>query len=377
MDRPALLTRITIPAGGWQIRLKVSGAVTLDTTVTATMAAGDYYVAWDGQATDFLWELCRKVNVAIDAAGLPGWIGRAQGMMAWLNSTHQVKLGFDGEYFQGNPKRDVRIEWTALNGVSIGDVLGFDTTADDTITGTDNPIFTSDWHHAYGWYADEDGSLRQYEIENQQQATSPQTITPAGYVKTQHLGTRQTNLLKLVFLPRKKTWSGNVAYKSASVTPYERNEPLQCWWLEARKGTPFRVLRNARIDLASAQDRNLAGPTASSATTMTDSGKSWDVDPQQWKARLLVVDGWAQFLSGEQQRFYIASHTATVITAAQQQEPQLGVGGFSVAASDYYIFDQRYDTFVLDMGAMQGFAPTEVPKIDRFDIEIPVLRLES
>jgi hypothetical protein len=377
IERPKILTAITIPTGGWTLTINYSTVANgvYGDPVTSTMAAGTYYMAWDGQADDFMWELANTVNVALDAAGLADWVGRSEGMMILLNSNHKVQIGFSGTWFEdfGGAHSDVQIDWTATDGVSIGGVLGYDTSAVLNFDQSGPPeTLTADDQHAYGWYADTDGELEKLGIEPEDSPAFEQSFAPSGHSKVQYIGTKFENELQLRYVPRLKTWSRNIGYTTAAVYPYARNVPLECWWQEARQGIQFRVYRGSTIDTTKANDS--ITPTADTATTLTAGGESFSIDPDQWAGKLLIVPAYTDVISLSM-RFYIASHTATVLTVAQQQEPQRDVANSDVSVC--HLFDQRYETYVVDLNAMQGFKPQEMKDIDKFTIRIPLVRYET
>ncbi|HJW74987.1 MAG TPA: hypothetical protein VJ787_04875, partial [Thermoleophilia bacterium] len=70
MSRPKLLSVVTIPSGGWQLRMYISNVTQWDTPVTVTMAAGEYFVAFDQQGDDFVRELHRRIYDGMIASGV-------------------------------------------------------------------------------------------------------------------------------------------------------------------------------------------------------------------------------------------------------------------------------------------------------------------
>ncbi len=374
IPRPKILTAITVPTGGWTIKIYASVTTQYDTAVTATIAAGTYFMANDGQSDDFLYELQTKLNTAIAASA----VSTDGQVVLWIDpTTHKVKIAFDGYHYQGATPQDVKVAWTENDGVDIGAVLGFDTSADDTSTASDNPTFTGDYHHAYGWYADEDGLLEDMLIELVDEADCVQSVSPAsGHVKSLYMGSRFHNRLKLAFIPRAKMYSADVGYGSAPVNPYERNEPLQCWWKEAREGTRFRVYRDGYIDAEAAADPSRAadrGATTngSSGTTVENTGRTWDTEPQRWKGAFIWFVELGINVTLPMGR-YVSSNTATTLTVASAPPT-----GYDFNQVNYFIFDHQYETYVVDYSRMKRFAPIERRGIDRFDLEIPLLRYES
>jgi hypothetical protein len=376
IPRPKILTAFTIPTGGWTFKLYVSRLAEYDTAVSVSLAAGDYFVAWDCQSDDFLFYFSNQVNAAIDAAhaAFP-----TDSIAMWIDSSHKVNIGFDASYYSGNPARGIKLAWTENDGDDVAAVLGFDSSADDTNSsagGSNYKVFVADWHHAYGWYADEDGLIENLNIEDASEVYALQSRAHSGAVRTQRIAQRFSNTLSLQFLPRNKTFSQNVAYGAANVHPYERNWGLECWWIAAQQGTRFRVYRDGRQDVASASVTGSS--TASNTTTLTNSNVSMDTDPQAYKGRLLYVPVFGAGFAVNPEtsdlypaRFYISSHTATVFTVANAHPIPENISG---QISTYYVFDQPYQTYVLNLDAMKTFAPRELPALDRYSIDLPLYR---
>lgn len=358
--QPKILSVVTVPTGGWQLRIKISDAGSLDTTLTATLAAGDYFVAWDQQSDDFI----KSLNAAIITATDASVTSTTGDVHIWINSDHKVVIDFEGPYYEGATHQDVSIVWTALDGASIGAVLGFDTSADDTDTSNDHARFTSDYPHAYGWYADQDGAIAEDLPHDISEFQGSQAVSTGGHIKSQFLAARYSNRLGLQFLPEDKTWSNDVGYTAAAVYPYTRNEPLECWWKEARQGKRFRVYRDGQINTARFADTGTA--TGSSSTTLTDSGKVWSATPQRWAGRILYMPDLTDNL-GAPGQWYIVSNTATVLTVNASATAVL-------SSLTYFIFEQTYKTYVLDLAQMTKFEPRERPAINRYDIALPLLR---
>jgi hypothetical protein len=369
IPRTTILPVVTVPTGGWLLDVKVGRTTSLDTTVTATIAAGDYFVSWDNQSDDFLLVFANAVNAAIDAAhaDFP-----TDSLQCYLDSNHKVKIVFEDSYYKTTDDRDVQIRWTQRDGDDIAKVLGFDYSADDTSTGVDNPVFTADWQHGYGWYANEDGLTNDLAVEDVSEVYALQSRAHSGVVRTQRIAQRFSNELSLQFLPRNRTFSQNVGYGETSVQPYEINQGLECWWLQAQQGKRFRVYRDGRYDTTTAALRGVA--TGSTTTTLTDSGRSFDIDPQIYKGRILWIAQWGTNVTSLPGRFYIASHTATAFTVsnAGAYSQNMAAGG-----TTYYVFDQPYQTYVLDLEKMDRFGPREIPALDRYNIKLPLLRYVS
>ena len=363
IPRPKILSVITVPTGGWTIKIYRSQVVSFDTSFTAVLPAGDYFMAFDLQSDDFLWKLQDVINVAAT-------YHTGNGINFWIDpDTHKAKLAFVDSYYAADPARDVKIAWPENDGASIANALGFDGSADYSSTGVDYPVLTGDWHHAYGWYADEDGSLGDLSIEDVDNPEAEQSVAPSGHVKTHYIASRYTNSIALQFVPRDKMFSGDVGYATTPVAPYEKNEPLQCWWKEARQGKRFRVYRDGYLNTDRAVDRGVANAAGQQGTTITDADKAWDTDPQVYKSRLVYVSMTVNTVT-VLLRMFISSHTATALTVPNDFDQDMN-------AAVYYIFDQPYQTYVLDLKSTPRFEPRERPHIDRFDLTLELLRYES
>lgn len=374
LPRPKILSVITVPTGGWAWDIDLSDVAQFDTNITGTVPAGDYFMSADQQSDDFLFALMTSIMTARAATAVSGIV------LIGLNATsHKVQWKFVEGDFASAPGRDVRLNFTAWDS-DLCKALGVDNTADVSLTGTNRPEYTSDWHHGYGWYADEDGQINDIGPADSPMSASVQGVAPyTGHVKSIYYGERYANQIQLQFLERydqdrTKVWSDGKAYGDAPVWPYNRNEPLECWWHEAKYGRRFRVYRDGHIDTNKAADYGVS--TASNNTTLTDANKSWSVEPYRWVGRLIYIDPYTG--SGIPQWFYIISHTSTVLTANDHP------GWFDVDGNDggaashaYYLFDHPYQTYVADLNKMTDFSPKERRVIDRWDISIPLLRYES
>lgn len=358
--RPKILTALTVPDGGWSLKVYVDNAGSYDLAVTGTIPAGDYFVSGDSQSDDFLLAVMDAMYAALDACAAANYNGSdADGkLLVTMNEDHTISLAVGSD-----KSLDMRVAWTEEDGASIGAVLGFDTTADLDIEGD---VASGTWQHAYGWYADEDGLAGSLPVQDTVEQLSAQSISPAGYVKTISFARRYTNAIGLRLLPRGKVFSGGKAYTESPVWPYEKNEPLECWWQEARQGVRFRVYLNNQITAALAEERgNASGGTS---TTIVDASKSWDTDPQQFAgklARVIMFEDAGNATIG----FYVSSHTSTTITVPND------ICNTAVASGmGYCVFDHRYGTYVLDAGSMPRFEASENADINRYSIEIPLLR---
>ena len=377
IPRPKILTRVTVPTGGWAWDIDISKAAQYDTSLQGTIAAGDYFVSGDNQADDLLYALQTSVQAAITAASVSGTF------IACIDeetTSHKVRFGFFGSGFvDATGDNDVRLNRSAW-ATGLCAALGM-TTADEASTATDNPFFTASWHHGYGFYCDEDGQGQLVNPVGRLLTSTGQGVAPmTGHVKSIYYGDRYTNALTLQFLERyeqgrTKVFSDGIGYGAAPIHPYNRNEPLECWFMEAMQGIEFRVYNNARIDRTVANDTG--SRTGVGAQTLTDAAKSWAVEPFRWKGAILYTQRYFESASYDvlPQSFYVSSHTGTVLTVPTSHPS--GGGPASQSYLDYYLFDHQYGTYVLDISGMAEFNPTEHKAIDRWDLTIPLLRYEA
>jgi hypothetical protein len=363
IPRPKILSVITVPTGGWTFRLAVSAAGNYDTDITATVAAGDYFLAWDMQSDDLFYELMDKIEAAIVSAG----VNNVKPYF-YFNSSNRVVIGFDTN---GGFSDAVKLKWT-LTTAALAGVLGFSTAADTTSTAVLNPSFTADYDPAYCWFAEEDGQLANHLVEESSMVKAVQSISLSGRVTTQRLARTFEQTLELAWLTRERTFSRDTAYSTAPVPPYYRNRGLECWWKQAQTGTRFRVYRDGiqTSSMTASQQTNMSEAgvlTAASSTTLTDTAKAFSVEPQTYKSSLIKT--YNADLS-HPVRMLISSHTATVFTLPTQP---FGIA-WGAAGQRYYTFDQRYTTCVVDLMKMMTFLPQEIAALDRYNISIPLLR---
>jgi hypothetical protein len=160
-------------------------------------------------------------------------------------------------------------------------------------------------------------------------------------------------------------------YGEAPVHPYERNAGLECWWYEAIGGRAFRVYRNGRAehgtDYSRAYDRgSMSGATP---TVLTDAARAWGTEPQRHAGQLLLIESFSD--DGDKPlRLHITSNTATTITTyGEACGRDLDNDG-----TLYSVYEGIYKTRVLDIQRMSEMTTTEIEAINRYHIEIPMLR---
>lgn len=364
IPRPKILTVITVPSGGWTWDIDLSDYSQYDTNITSTVSAGDYFVSGDNQSDDLLFAFQTSIQAQIDGAGIVGDV-----IVGIDELTHQILIQFYGAGFvDATGDNDVRLNVTGWS-AGLAQALGFDESSDVVSTDTDNPTFTADWQHGYGWYANDEGLLRNLGPVDVNEVNSLRSRAIDGGVIIQFVGDWYDNELQVQFIPNAYMFSDGIRYGAASVYPYERNQGLECWWMEAREGKRFRVYRDGYIATAIAADRGTS--TACNTTTLTDAGKAWDIDPQRFKSRLIYIPSYPDTVP---QCFFIASHTGTVLTVPNAHPSGLDVdsGSGGAAGGTYYVLDHSYGTYVL--GDMKQFLPREIPKIDCYDLKIPLMR---
>jgi len=362
--QPKILSVVTVPTGGWDLTLKITESSSLDTQVDITVPAGDYFMAWDHQDDDFIHELQNQINAGIVTAS-SGFVGGSitNAVHIWIDSDHYVNVDFDADYFQGSPQQIVSIEWS---GTDIGAVCGFLSNDNDM---TDNVTFTADVPHAYGWYADFDGAIANDMTHDVSEFKGTQVFTMSGQSKVQKLALQYHNMLDLQYIPESKMWSNDVGYTEAPVYPYARNEPLECWWQEAHQGKRFRVYRDGQIDTTRFADTGAV--TSDTTTQLTDSNKSWPASPYRWTGRILYVPDHTKNTDNPQ-RWYITGGSATTVTVnAVDPATPYDIAQHS-ADQVYYLLEQPYKTYVVDLDQMPEFAPTEHPHINEYSLKIPL-----
>ena len=373
IPRPKILTQVVVPTGGWEIKFACTLAVQFDTSVDATVPAGTYYMAWDYQDDCLLYQLEYALRVAGKAAFL--FDNDFGGIKVYLDSANKVNIAFNGDGYKG-ANNDVRLEATGSS-ADLMSALGFYASADVDKTADDNPVFTADWQHAYGWYSDADGQLGSLLVDDISVVTTPQRISYAGHTFGQQIGERFANELRLQWLTRALTYSNGIGYGEAPVRPYARNKGLECWWREASQSKAFRVYRDGRNqDYESA----VAAPTSAAATGTSgvyqnDAGIAYETEPQEHKGRLCetIVNGTSGTVCEDApHRFFISSHDDDELTSPNEIE----ILSFT-ESTPLYIFDQRYRTYVVDLTRMREFSPTEHQGEDYYDIDIPLLRYEA
>ena len=373
IPRPALLTAITIPTGGWTFKLYLSKTNPYDTAVTVTLAAGDYFLSGDNQADDLLYELQSKAQAGITALGSPFNDGY-HGIYAFLanvsaTTQRQVQIWFECG-FAGHPQNHIKVAWTECT-AGLYAALGFDGSADDTSPGTDaGTYFVADYAAPYSWYADEDSQLEDLPIYDKSTVSATQQRGPIdGRVKTCQLGEMFDGSLTLSWLSRSLMYSDGKDYGSTPPYPLVLNKGLECWWRQAMKGKQFRVYLHKQPIGFSPQEG--LTPTLTTTTTVSDSGKSWAVN--RWAGYILraKLHTW-RYNVAMAQEFYIASNTATKITVANTHPD--GITLYS-GSETFEIWEHTYKTYVLNVNQMKTFEPHPMSReIDYYGVTLPLFR---
>lgn len=368
---PKILTAVTVPSGGWDLDFIISDPGSLDTPLTATIAAGTYFLAWDYQDDCLLFALNKAMYDALVAAGVPN---DQRPVNVYLDSDNKVNIHFSGDGYAG-AQNDVELTFSTSESDLIA-ALGFDSSSDPQSTADDNPTFTGTYQAGYSWYAAEDGQLISLLAEDNRITKTSQSISYAGNVASQQIGERYVNELQLDWLSRAQTFSRGVAYGSQAVNPYQRNEALECWWNEAAQGTRFRVYRDGRNRYTDgAIDRGTA--TGSSTFQLSDTGKNWDTDPDEHTGRTFETTHETTDTVSTPCRVLITGINGGTGLTATNGSIAGGLARFAGGGINYWVLDQRYETYVLDVERMKRFAPEERPQIDRYKINIPLLRYEA
>lgn len=357
--RPKILTAFTVPTGGWTFTIYVDNVGSFDEDIDVSIAAGDYFMSGDNQDDDFLQALMAALYAALDAdaSSADYNTSTAEGKpFFWIDSSHKVNINVDSDH-------EMRFAWTEEDGASIAAVLGFDSSSDSDFTGT---TIVGDYHHAYGWYADEDGYLKDDSAEDIDHADTNQSVTPGGYSRAIYQGSTFRNFLSLDMVKGSKTFSANTGYTSAPTYPYNRNEPLQCWWIEARQGVRFRVYQYNQVDPTLAEHRGTA--TGGGTAQMIDVGKSWSTEPYELLGKVLQMNDFTD--DGDPMRWHITAHSPTAVNG----ENGVNALAMNTNGTSYAIFDERYGTYVVDIRKMKKFEPKPFKKIDRYSITIPLIK---
>lgn len=364
--RPKILPLVTIPTGGYDINFKISVAASLDTSLTATITAGDYFMAWDGYTDDLVYEIAGAIQLAITTAGH----GTGRRCHCYIDSDHKLNIRFYGSAYVSSVgwENDVEITW-ATSDTGIVEICGSDGTTWSS-TNTDHPYWTGDYQHGYAWYASEDHVLSDLMPYDSEIARIAQTTALDGTTKTVLWGSRYVNNLSLQNVKHVDMWSNGSAYGESVSYGLERNRGLECWWRLARQGTRFRLYRNDSV-LVDAAGAVAAGVNS---TTDTDSLRytsgNWTDD--EWIGMAALWYRGASTVTGMPGRFRIDDNDNEYILA----ESSLPGGGTvdESASQQFFIKDLRFQTYILNTEEMSQFNPIEVPNIDRYDIEIPLKR---
>lgn len=377
IDRPKILSVVTVPTGGWTMTLYVDNAGSYDEKIQFTIAAGDYFVAFDHQDDDFIEAWVEGAFVALQTATSSTYNAATRKGKPILTLRNDGKVALDVSWTGA----DMEFAWDEDDGPSIAGVLGFDSDASDFHTGTQ---LISDHQHAYGWYAIEDGQLAHLGIEDEEETVTEQARSLNGEVKTHYIASHYRNRLMLTHLTAAQTYSRETAYTGAPPHPYQPNAGFECLWREISEGKRFRVYRDAYPHLDAGADDISEGHEETgtgtdpwpTSTTWEDTSRAWVTSPSEHTNKILAhhfptdVSGATKVVV----RRFINSHTATVLTLANDICNATAASG---GDEYYWIMDHRYRTYVLDIGAAASFAPMELPKIGRYEISIAMLRYQA
>lgn len=357
---PKILPAFTLDAA---LTLQLYIGAGYATGVECTINAGTYFMRWDGQSDDFLRELHRACYTALDACAVAGYNGSDNNgkPMFSINSAHKVVISSTDPWL-------IRFKWSEDDGATIAGILGFDPAVDSDLA--EEAVATANWQHAYGWYGSDEGQLASDDVEDQETAHVAQARALGGEVATQYLASIYDNHLALKWLERLDTFSGGIGYTTAPTDPYERNRGLECLWRAIRDGTRFCVYRDSSIDTSKAEEPGTTDVAIGTPTTIEVTGKAWATSPQEHAGKVALIPVWDTPLDAPM-RYFISSHDANTITVPNSIN-NTDAGGW--ANVPVYIFDQRYRTYVLDLSQMKQFAPIEMPGIDKYEIDLPLMR---
>lgn len=363
LERPKILTEIEVSANQTlNIYIDPTGTPPLG-PIQATINSGTYFLAWDTQADDYLYQVTSSIQSAVQ---LEGTYGSALFWASIDATTHKITI--EGSNIGSF---DFQIDWTAEDGATIGGVLGANVSAAQNSSQGEviqNRTMTMAFHHGYGWYADEDGYLMFKPLYDHTSSQVKQSITMAGNVATLKISDDiYGSALEMFAMTEEKTWSNGKGYATTPHRSYTKNEALECWWYQAIQGKRFRIYRNETQDLTRAYASGTR--TSGSTTQVTASAAAFTVD--DFIGMLLYIDDYNGSNIETPQRWYITDNDANQIDVSNN------TGNLQAGHSDstiFYVMDGLYDTYVLDADAMQSFEPEEIPALNRFSIAIPLRR---
>lgn len=357
--QPKLLTRIEV-ATALTLSVDISNAAQFDTNVSIVIPAGNYFLSSDAGADDLVHILADEFSTKTIALGVSPLV------TCYILADNRFVINFWDDNYVGSFGRDIRINWDTGDGPTIAAYLGFDSSAADTSTGVDNPVFTGDYQHGYCWYADDVGYIAKDLPYLTHKRIVLQSKAPSGHVKTIEVGGTREGLLGLQHLPTHLMYSDNVGYGSTPVGAFDPNEALECWYLAVIDGTPFRYYRNGLVSTEKVIETGVSD-AGSSSTVLTDSAKSWVVN--ELVGSLLYIPTFS--VVGVPLKAIILSNTATTITIASYH------GGIqTLNLQTYYVLDHTYETVILD-GSSSVFEPTEHESLAIYNHEFTFINYVS
>jgi hypothetical protein len=369
VERPKILSEIVFPAAV-TIKMYFYNASAYDTPVTAQVPAGTYFMANDNQDDDLIMVLSGVLTTAIRANG-----GNFAAMYAfgWINSDHKFCLQI-ANLAAASGNNNIKLAWSEST-ASLRTALGVGSSDEVIAAASGSASYTAPYHHAYGWYADEDGYLREKPIVDRVSAQVIQARSLGGIVKTQQMSSLlYDSSLSLYAMTEAKTHSDGTAYGSDPPYPYARNVAFECMWQEMIQGKRFRVYRN---HATAADRRDYAGTWSSSTdTTVTATTSTWTVN--QFAGMVFRGVSFSGFDITGPVVAAILSNTASVLTFHNALINGAVVGmGYPITPALFAIIDGRYKTYVLDASSGQAWAPEEIPGINRYSVTIPLFRYEA
>jgi hypothetical protein len=290
---------------------------------------------------------------------------------AWIDSSHKVNLHFVA-CSAAAAARPVKIVWTAC-AAGLALALGFDATADDVLDAT--PLTKqADWHHAYGWYCDEDGCLTSKPIVDVASAKILQARSLGGVVRTQ----RMSNYLydssaEFYLLTNTKTFSEGTVYGSAPPYPRNRNESFECMWYEIAGGKQFRLYRNYSLTIARCEARATGAAAVGTDEGITPVPAALD----QWNNGHAIAESLTltdAVLGANTRTAPWMSIVDDTLAAALDVNVPPGLADGFLNTEPLGLLYPCHQTYVLDVGQSGKFAPEEVPGLDKFNLSFSMMR---
>lgn len=356
LNRPMICPQIDVPAGGWEFQVDVSVSSQYDTNISATIPEGTYFITGHGKfGDDLLATLAVYLNNELNPLNISVLCGIYHDFTATPH--HMTFFAFGDSGVTGATGRNVRLK-TSASDPDLVAALGF-TTTDAESTSVNYPNFNSP-RQPFVWFARNHGCMTEHDHENAIDSENIFSRTVNGDLSVVETFSTKRRTLGLSMLTTDEAFSGGVDYGSVAY-PHDWNRGLECLYRHMMRGKRARVYWryiHQSSDGIGSGFSDYGVMTGGSATTIEDSGKAWDVDPDRWGGRVaLVGDAFRAFAATV--RFApvtITSNTTTTLTInqLQTQYPWASAAATLVA---YYLFDTWGEEYYLDMMAQQSFEP--------------------